>query len=102
VLALQPAGSSRQLLPVVGSTPTEESTEAEAGVTLSEPEDAWSDLSGAFNSEFTLPGRLWLLDGIDDGADEQDESDAIDDEPPDGDEGVAVTARGEEVTRDDS
>jgi hypothetical protein len=106
VLALQPAGSSRQLLPVIGSAQPASTTEPEEAGTLAEPEDAWQALSGAFTSGFALPARSLVLNGIDDEGDGEDEDDteaAVPDEDDDqsGEVGVTVTPRGEEVTRDD-
>lgn len=104
VLALQPAGSSRQLLPVVGAAPAGEDAAQEPALTLAEPEDAWNELSGAFTSEFAMLGRTWLLSGIDDEGDEAEESVESDDggAAAEGEESVAVTVRREEATRDDS
>jgi formate hydrogenlyase subunit 3/multisubunit Na+/H+ antiporter MnhD subunit len=99
VLALQPAGSSRHLLPVVGADVAEAGAETEGPATLAEPENAWHDLAGAFSSPATLVGRSWLLNGIDD-ADEAEAAEQTEEDETDED-AVTVTAGGEEVARDD-
>jgi formate hydrogenlyase subunit 3/multisubunit Na+/H+ antiporter MnhD subunit len=122
VLAVQPAGSVRLFLPAfiggraelpAAQASAEESGEAlESPAALGEPADAWSDLRGAFTSPFTLPAREWLLAGIDDDLDAEDESteappdeadtaEAMDDDAPVEEREETVAAQAEEAGHGD-
>lgn len=93
IVALRPlAGRSRVPIYYAGSDVQSSSEQSAASDTElpTEPSQVWSDLGGAFDSPFTMPGREWLIAGIDD-----DDEDTHDD--PDASEADAAATEGEPV-----
>lgn len=69
LFALLHRGTPRPVRPVYLAGEADDATSADEGVTsiatLANPDDAWADLSPAFDSNWTTPGVNWLVTSVD-------------------------------------